>query len=129
MITRPRFLKSLLSLLLFGAIIFTIWLAWHQEALPIEPTPVPHFNVTIPQKALLKNYVTVSVEAPEGTACELTFIPASGETQVMDTIANANGVCEWRWKLEESYGKGNAHLIFTINGVSDTHFLEVLSGF
>lgn len=103
--------------------------AWHKEALPIEPTPVPHFNVTIPQKALLKNYVTVSVDTPEGTACELTFIPSSGETQVMSTTANADGICEWRWKLEESYGKGNARLIFTINGVSDTHFLEILSEF
>lgn len=106
-----------------------VFIEWHKEALPIEPTPAPHFKVTIPQKALLKNYVTVSVEAVPVTNCELTFVPPSGETQVMNSTANAEGICEWRWKLEESYGKGNARLIFTINGVSDTHFLEILSEF
>ena len=112
-----------------------VFLAFQKESVPVEfqrqptTTPAPHFTVNIPQKALLKNYVTVSVEALEGTACELTFVPASGETQVMDTTANSDGLCEWRWKLEESYGKGHARLIFTINGVSDTHFLEILSAF
>lgn len=129
MTARSHFLKSLITLLLLGATAFTVSIVWHKEALPIESTPAPHFKVTIPQKAILKNYVTVSVEAPQGTLCELTFIPASGETQVMNTIANANGLCEWRWKLEESYGKGNARLIFTINGVSDTHFIEIRSNF
>ena len=129
MTARSHFLKSLITLLLLGATAFTVSIVWHKEALPIESTPAPHFKVTIPQKAILKNYVTVSVEAPAGTSCELTFIPASGETQVMNTTANAEGICEWRWKLEESYGKGNARLIFTINGVSDTHFIEIRSSF
>lgn len=123
------FLKSVITVLLVSLTIIVVSMAWHKESRPIEPTPVPHFNVDIPQKALLKNYVTVSVEAPAGTACELTFIPASGEAQVMNATANSEGICTWRWKLEESYGKGNARLIFTINGVSDTHFLEILSEF
>ena len=127
--------KLLMTVILIAALTLMVFLAFQKESVPIQPrkhvteTPIPHFNVTIPQKALLKNYVTVSVEAPEGTPCELTFIPASGETQVMNTTANAEGLCEWRWKLEETYGKGNARLIFTINGFSDTHFLEILSEF
>lgn len=127
--------KLLVTVLLIMALSAMFFMAFQREPVPVEPkrqstdTPAPHFNVTIPQKALLKNYVTVSVEAPQGTTCELTFIPASGETLVMKTTANANNLCEWRWKLEESYGKGNARLIFTINGVSDTHFLEILSEF
>lgn len=92
-------------------------------------TPEPTFVVTIPQKALLKNYVDVSVKADEGTTCTLTFVPASGEMVVMDAVADATGQCSWQWKLEESYGKGIARLIFTINGVSDTHFLEILANF
>ena len=92
-------------------------------------TPEPTFAVTIPQKALLKNYVMVSVKADEGTACRLTFVPASGETLVMDAVADATGQCSWQWKLEPSYGKGIARLIFTINGVSDMHFLEILANF
>lgn len=127
--------KLLVTIILILALTLMFFLAFQIESAPIQPrkqateTSVPHFTVNIPQKALLKNYVTVSAEAPTGTACELTFIPTSGETQIMNTTANTYGLCEWRWKLEESYGKGNARLIFTINGVSDTHFLEILSEF
>ena len=133
--SQPTIQKLLVTIILIVALTLMFFLAFQKESTPIQPrkqtreTSVPHFIVNIPQKALLKNYVTVSAEAPAGTACELTFIPASGETQVMVTTANADGLCEWRWKLEESYGKGNARLIFTINGVSDTHFLEILLGF
>ena len=35
----------------------------------------------------------------------------------------------WMWRLEESYGKGDGRLIFTINGVSDTHFIQVFKEF
>ena len=121
--------KLLVTILLILALTLMFFLAFQRESVPIEPTPAPHFKVNLPDKALLKNYVTVSVEAPAGTACELTFIPSSGETQVMSAVADAHGMCEWRWKIEESYGKGNARLIFTINGVSDTHFIEIRSGF
>ena len=93
------------------------------------PTSPPNFEVTIPSKALLKNSVTVSVKAETGTSCNLIFIPASGEMQSMDTIADENGECVWRWKLEESYERGSARLIFTINGMSETHFLPILPGF
>ncbi|GEM_PF-1062168 len=92
-------------------------------------TPQANFEVTIPSKGLLKNYVTVSVKAEAGTSCNLIFIPASGEMLNMDTIADENGDCVWRWKLEESYKKGTARLIFTINGISDTRFLQILESF
>jgi len=95
----------------------------------VTPTNPPKFEVTIPSKGLLKNYVTVSVKAEAGTSCNLIFIPASGEMLNMDTIAGENGDCVWRWKLEESYKKGTARLIFTINGISDTRFLQILESF
>jgi hypothetical protein len=87
------------------------------------------YAVTIPDKALIKNYLTVSLATDPGTKCKLTFIPPSGGMQEMDTVADADGVCEWRWKLEESYGKGHGRLIFTINGISDTHFIDIRAGF
>lgn len=125
----------MISLLLILVVSLT-WLSLRKESVPpsiratFTPfTPAPHFNVTIPQKALLKNYVTVSAKAEEGTICRLTFIPASGEMLVMDKVANANGECSWRWKLEESYSKGNGRLIFIINGISDTHFIQVFKEF
>src|SRR5262245_525900 len=92
-------------------------------------TVEPHFEVTIPSKALLKNYVVVSVKATAGTSCNLIFIPASGEMINMDTIADESGECMWKWKLEESYGRGHARLIFTIDGTSETHFLQILPEF
>ena len=108
----------------------------HQERnLESLPTATPDlfldadYTVTIPDKALIKNYLTVSLETDPGTECKLTFIPPSGGMHEMDTVANTDGVCEWRWKLEESYGKGHGRLIFTINGVSDTHFIDIRSGF
>ncbi|MEN9564764.1 MAG: hypothetical protein RIR73_3008 [Chloroflexota bacterium] len=123
--------------IIFPAIL--LWLAArviHQgrnlESL-LTPTPLvfldADYKVTIPDKALIKNYLTVSLETYPGTACKLTFIAPSGETQEMDTSADESGICEWRWKLEESYGKGHARLIFTINGVSDTHFIDIRTGF
>jgi len=100
-----------------------------EETITPSPTLEPKFEVTIPSKGLLKNYVTVSVKAETGTSCNLIFIPASGEMLDLDTIADENGDCVWRWKLEESYKKGTARLIFTINGISDTRFLQILENF
>ncbi|MBL8050354.1 MAG: hypothetical protein JNM46_03955 [Anaerolineales bacterium] len=100
-----------------------------KETITPSPTSEPNFEVTIPSKALLKNYVTVSVKAETGTSCNLIFIPGSGDMLNMDTIANENGDCVWRWKLEESYKKGTARLIFTINGMSQTRFLQILENF
>ncbi len=95
------------------------------------PTVAPDmgFEVNIPQKALLRNYVAVSVMAAPGTICDLTFVSPSGETHRMHTSANSNGLCEWRWKIEESQGKGSGRLIFTIDGISETHFIEIRSSF
>jgi hypothetical protein len=89
------------------------------------PTAIPGkgFVVNNPQKALFKNYVTVSAEATPGTSCELTYIPPSGDISVMDTIANESGICSWRWKIDETKGKGMGWLIFTIGGMSETHFI------
>ncbi|MEW6400828.1 MAG: hypothetical protein AB1649_03455 [Chloroflexota bacterium] len=92
-------------------------------------TSTPDFSVSIPQKALLENYLTVSAEAAPGTDCRLTFIAPSGEIQVMDTVADENRLCEWRWKLAISMGKGAGRLIFTINGMSDTHFIQIFASF
>jgi hypothetical protein len=102
------------------------------ETLPTA-TPISFldadYKVTIPDKALLQNYLTVSLKTDPGTECKLTFIAPSGGMHEMDTIADTSGVCEWRWKLEESYGKGHGRLIFTVNGVSDTHFIDIRAGF
>ena len=95
------------------------------------PTAVPEwgFVVDIPQKALLKNYVVVSVHTSPNTRCELLFVPPSGETKKMDAIADNEGQCVWRWKIEESQGKGSGRLIFTVDGKSETHFIEIRSSF
>ena len=92
-------------------------------------SPYADFTVHIPQKALLKNYLAVSAEAAPGTVCRLIYVPPSGESLQMKTTSNSNGLCEWRWKIEESDGKGHGRLIFTVNGVSDTHFIDIRAGF
>ncbi len=98
---------------------------------PSEPTLSPYadFNVHIPQKALLKNYINVAVEAEPGTECTLTYVPPMGESMQMETTAKSNGLCEWRWQIKESDTQGHARLIFTINGLSDTHFLQIFNEF
>ena len=98
---------------------------------PSSPTTLygKGFLVQIPQKALFKNYVTVSVEVESGTSCELTLISPSGDISQMETTAGVNGLCIWKWKVDETKGKGNARLIFTIEGISETHFIEILSSF
>lgn len=92
-------------------------------------SPYGNFTVHIPQKALLKNYVTISVEASPETKCELTYIPNSGKVYEMETTADSSGLCKWRWKINESDGAGDARLIFTINGSSDTHFVQIFADF
>jgi hypothetical protein len=47
----------------------------------------------------------------------------------MDITADSDGLCKWQWKIEEADGKGSGRLIFTIDGVSETHFIEVRSAF
>jgi hypothetical protein len=95
------------------------------------PTVVPEtgFVLDIPQQALLKNYVVVSAQTTPGTNCELIFIPPSGDIKKMDAQADEYGMCIWRWKLEESLGKGHGRLIFTIDGRSETHFFQIRSSF
>lgn len=116
-------------------IILSIFLFQNRERTSIPPSseptlsPYADFNVHIPQKALLRNYINVAVEAEPGTACTLTYVPPSGESMQMETIADSNGLCEWRWKIEESHRAGDARLIFTINGLSDTHFIQIFKEF
>jgi len=89
----------------------------------------PNFMLEIPQKALFRNTVTVAVQATPGTTCELTYIPPSGKTSIMNTVAKEDGKCTWKWRVDETQGKGNGRLIFTINGISETHFIEIRSNF
>ena len=98
---------------------------------PVTPTPLPRpdFVTTIPQKALWKNYVTVSAEAAPGTSCQLIYVSPSGAIRETDTIADESGLCEWKWKIEETEGKGHGRLIFIIDEVTETHFLEILPEF
>jgi hypothetical protein len=98
------------------------------EILPTG-TLFPSFIVHIPDKALWKNYLNVSVESPTGTPCRLTYVPPMGTTQEMDTTADENGLCSWRWKISEEEGKGPGRLIFTIDGHSETHFIEIRRSF
>lgn len=126
-------------IILFLLALFIPFMAWSMlrgrssKSEPSPPTaaqnPYGDFKVQIPDKALIKNYLTVSLETAPGTACKLTFIPPSGAVREMETTADANGFCEWRWKIEENDGRGHGRLIFTVNGVSDTHFIEIRPGF
>jgi hypothetical protein len=109
--TIKKSVKKLTIILLVSVFAFSLILINQTKpnttTIPLTATPTspPNFEVTIPSKALLKNYVTVSVKAETGTSCNLIFIPASGETLNMDTIADENGECVLRWKLEEFYKK------------------------
>jgi hypothetical protein len=98
------------------------------EIVPAE-TSLPPFKVNIPDKALWRNYLHVSVEAPTGTSCRLTYIAPMGATQQLDETANESGLCEWRLKISEEEGKGHSRLIFTIDGMSETHFIDVRDNF
>ena len=98
------------------------------------PTPTvtqnaPTFNVQIPDKALLKNYLVISLETEPDTTCELTYIAPKGQKLHMVETADENGHCEWRWKIEETDGRGHGRLIFTVNGISETHFIDIRPGF
>jgi hypothetical protein len=98
---------------------------------PSTPIVIPtkSFVVNIPDKALLRNYIEVSVKANPGTNCELTYVSPAGQTRQTISLADSSGLCVWKWQIDASDGKGNARLIFTMDGISETHFLEVRSAF
>jgi hypothetical protein len=129
-------LNVLLVLFAIAAIALLLWLIQGEQrhSLQAAATSTPSseetsFRLELPQKALWKNYVTVSAEAVPGTTCDLLYIPPSGESQEMSSVADENGKCSWKWKIEESHGKGNGRLIITIDGKSETHFIEIWSSF
>jgi hypothetical protein len=130
---KPKILFAVLLLMVASS--FLSWAVLHTKSNRPQSVDIPavaqapHFETSIPQKALLNNYLTVSVKTAAGTKCKLTFITPSGETQTMDALADEKGECVWSWKLEESAGKGDGRLIFTIDGVSDTHFIQIFANF
>jgi hypothetical protein len=127
--------KSLVVLLLviFFSFAFLAFFASQKRLPQTRITPTPQidqaFVVNIPQKALFRNTLAVSALAAPGTSCRLTYISPSGESVIMETIADTDGICSWRWIVDETKGTGAGRLIFTIDGVSETHFIEVRSDF
>lgn len=123
-------MNTFIRYLTFTVILFLITACSNiNTSLPTATENTPNFNVQIPDKALLKNYLVVSLEADPGMDCELTYIAPKGQKLHMVETADENGICEWRWKLEESDGRGHGRLIFTLNGVSETHFIDIRPGF
>jgi hypothetical protein len=134
---------TLIALLMMATVAILAWTVLRGHSYSSQPPNIPTvqppstptiasdsgFVLNIPQKALMKNYVTVSAEAPPGTKCELIYIPPSGATHQKDAIADADGLCVWNWKVEETDGKGNGRLIFTIGDANETHFIEIRSSF
>jgi hypothetical protein len=128
-------LKILIALFVLALSVFLIQIILggqsNEARIPVTPTSPSEapFILEFPQKALWKNYVTVSAEAAPGTTCDLLYIPPSGDTREMSSVADEDGKCSWRWKIEETDGKGNGRLIITIDGKSETHFIEIRRSF
>jgi hypothetical protein len=129
--------KTKITIIALLAVAFFGFLAWMfprgqlNSSPPVisKVTPNKPMVLTIPQKALWENYVTVSAKSSPGTVCKLIYVPPADKALQMDTTANSHGLCEWKWKIEKTQGKGNGRLIFTIEGISETHFIEVRSAF
>ncbi len=128
--------RNLATSLTLIFIALLVWISLLGQSKSVQPapltateTPFAPFLLDIPEKALWKNYLNVSAETSAGTTCRLTYISPKGVTHQMDTTANESGLCEWRWKISEEEGKGSGRLIFTINGTSETHFIEIRSSF
>lgn len=105
-----------------------------QESLNVStPTATKRkgFIVKLPQKAFWNSILTVTVEAPYSTSCELSYISPSGSFSkaagLGRTRANKSGVCMWSWKIDPSGKTGTGRLIVTIGGLSETHFVEIRS--
>ena len=134
MSTTRKASRVLIALL---AMIFITFVTWpilqgrsnsSQHTMPTS-TPEAEFILKYPSKTFWGNYVVVSVEAPPGTNCTLTYMSPSGMLHEIETIANENGLCEGRWKLEKAEGKGTGRFNFRIGDHSETHFIEVRSSF
>ena len=134
--TRSPMRKPVLLLLTLVMTVLVLWGCSSGRSTPIQATPIyptetplPPFILHIPEKALWNNYLNISAETSAGTSCRLTYVPPMGTTQEMDTIADESGLCTWRFKISEEEGKGPGRLIFTINGTSETHFIEIRRSF
>lgn len=95
-----------------------------------QPTHA-RFAVALPQRAYMNSMVTVSVETQPGTNCDLTYINPAGVVSEADglgrTIAEADGMCTWSWKLEETTQSGPGRVIIYVGEISETHFIEIRS--
>ena len=131
--------KGLTHLLIACAITFLLLAVLHSQtqesALRNTSTAIESkgFVVDLPQRAYWNSNVTVSVEAAPSTSCELSYISPAGILSKADglgyTTAGANGLCSWNWKIEETKRKGASRVIITVGDVSETHFIEIWSGY
>lgn len=121
--------KEIFWLLIFFTLLLSACGGNQPPATEVVPTATlnlyGNFKIQIPDKALIKNYLVVSLETEPATTCELTYIAPKGRKLYMVETADEKGQCEWRWKLEETDGRGHGRLIFTINGISETRFIDV----
>ena len=77
----------------------------------------------------MRSKTIISAEAPTGTDCELIFITPDGvdsqEQGLGKIIADKNGLCTWNFVIEHSERRGSARLLIYIDGVGETHFMEI----
>ena len=126
--------RKIKKLLLLGALLILTACA------PIVPPPptvaIPTetgFAVTIPQRGYMRSKTTISVEAVPGAVCELIFISSNGGHSNAEglglTTANEMGLCSWSFVIEEAERKYDARLLIYVDGVSETHFMEIRKGY
>ena len=119
-------------------LLFTIFYVHGQEQKFISPNTLTvtvneGFVVELPQIAYWNSKVAVSVEAQPGTRCKLSYINPAGNLTEADglgvTIANTDGLCTWMWKIDEAGRKGSGRVIVRVGETSETHFIEIRSGY
>ena len=107
----------------------TLLLASSCTSQPQHASTQEGFTVHIPQRGYMRSKTTIEVEAPPDTECELIFISPSGEDSQQAglgaTTADENGRCTWNFVIEEAERKYDARLLIYVDGVSETHFMEI----
>ncbi len=94
------------------------------------PTPGPFQFIQLPKQIRVGNDVTVNLQAPPGAVCFLEFYTPDGNLSTAkglgQAVANSQGRCSWEWHVSGNTGAGGGKLVISMNGITETHEVEVV---
>jgi hypothetical protein len=73
----------------------------------------------------------IEIKTSPGGRCTINYIDTAGDPVELDSltplVADENGLCAWRWTIDENTQPGSGSVFVTAGGVAATYLLQVQS--